>query len=116
MKTDFMSSFSIYSKESVSAAKEFLAINADLASKLLDKQLGFAGMMIEASEKQLEVATVSEPKELLAKQTAVLEETAAKFADVTQSTTSLFQEAGEEFKGWFEKGAKATEAAIKKAA
>ncbi len=52
--------------------------------------------MIEASEKQLDIASVSEPKEFLAKQTAIVEETAAKVADAAQATTALIQEAGED--------------------
>ena len=103
MNTNIFGSMSTFSKDSVNATKDLLSINADLASKLLEKQLGFAGMVIDASEKQIDVASVSEPKELLAKQTALIEETAAKFADASQATTALFQEAGEEFKGWFEK-------------
>jgi hypothetical protein len=114
--TDFLSSFSSYSKDSFAATKELFAINAELANKLLEKQIGFAGMMIEAGEKQLDIASVTEPKEYVAKQTAIVEETTAKVADAAQSTSVLFQEAGEDFKVWFEKGAKTAEETVKKAA
>lgn len=114
--TDFFGAFSTYGKDSISATKELFAINADLANKLLEKQLGFADLMIEASEKQLDIVSVSEPKEFLAKQTAIVEETAAKVADAAQATTALIQEAGEEMKVWMEKGAKAAEETVKKAA
>lgn len=113
---DFLSSFSTYSKESFAATKELFAINAELANKLLEKQIGFADMMIEAGEKQLDMVSVTEPKEYMAKQTAIVEETSAKVADAAQSTTALFQEAGEELKVWFEKGAKTAEETVKKAA
>lgn len=108
MTTDFMSSMSTFGKDSVTAAKDLLAINADLATKLLEKQLGFADIVISASEKQLDVVSVSEPQEYFAKQSALMEETASKFAEATQATTSLLQEAGEEFKGWFEKSVPST--------
>ena len=114
--TDFFGTFSSYGKDSISATKELFAINADLANKLLEKQLGFADLLIEASEKQLDIVSVSEPKEYLARQTAIVEETAAKVADAAQETTALFQEAGEELKVWFEKGAKTAEESVKKAA
>ena len=113
---DFFGTFSSYGKDSISATKELFAINADLANKLLEKQLGFADLLIEASEKQLDIVSVSEPKEYLARQTAIVEETAAKVADAAQETTALFQEAGEELKVWFEKGAKTAEESVKKAA
>jgi len=113
---DFFSSFNTYGKDSISATKELFAINADLANKLLEKQLGFADLLIEASEKQLDIVSVSEPKEFLAKQTAIVEETAAKVADAAQATTALIQEAGEEMKVWMEKGAKTAEETVKKAA
>ncbi len=114
--TDFISSFSSYSKESFAATKELFAINAELANKLLEKQIGFADMMIEAGEKQLDMVSVTEPKEYMAKQTAIVEETSAKVADAAQSTTALFQQAGEDLKVWFEKGAKTAEETVKKAA
>jgi hypothetical protein len=114
--TDFLSSFSSYSKESFAATKELFAINAELANKLLEKQIGFADMMIEAGEKQLDMVSVTEPKEYMAKQTAIVEETSAKVADAAQSTTALFQQAGEDLKVWFEKGAKTAEETVKKAA
>jgi len=114
--SDFLTSFSTYGKESIAATKELFAINAGLANKLLEKQIGFAGLMIQAGEKQLDMASVTEPKEYLAKQTAIVEETTAKVADAAQSTTVLFQETGEELKVWFEKGAKTAEETVKKAA
>lgn len=114
--TDFLNSFSTYSKESIAATKELFAINAELANKLLEKQIGFADLMLQAGEKQLDMVSVTEPKEYLAKQTAIVEETTAKVADAAQSTTVLFQEAGEELKVWFEKGAKTAEETVKKAA
>lgn len=114
--TDFLGSFSTFGKDSIAATKELFAINAGLANKLLEKQLGFADLLIEAGEKQLDVVSVSEPKEFLAKQSAIVEETAAKVADAAQATTALFQEAGEDVKVWLEKGAKAAEDTVKKAA
>lgn len=114
--TDFFGAFNAYGKDSISAVKELFAINADLANKLLEKQLSFADLMIKTGEKQLEVVSVSEPQEFLAKQTVVVEETAAKVADAAQVTTTIFQEAGEEMKVWMEKGAKTAEETVKKAA
>ena len=114
--TNFFGAFNTYSKDSISATKELVAINADLANKLLEKHLGFADLLIEVGERQLDAVSVSEPKEFLAKQTAIVEETAAKVADAAQATTALFQEAGEEIKVWFEKGAKTAEESVKKAA
>lgn len=103
MNTNIFGSLSTYGKDSVNATKDLLAINSEFASKLLEKQLSFAGSVIEAGEKQLDVASASEPAEFFAKQTALVEETAASFADAAQATSALFQEAGEELKGWFEK-------------
>ncbi len=103
MNTKIFDSLNTFGKDSVSATKDLLSINGNLASKLLETQLGFAGLVIEAGAKQMDVASVSEPKELLAKQTALFEETAAKFADASQETTGMIQETGEELKSWFEK-------------
>ena len=65
MNTKIFDSLNTFGNDSVSATKDLLSINGNLASKLLETQLGFAGLVIEAGAKQMDVASVSEPKNCL---------------------------------------------------
>lgn len=117
MTNDIFSAFTGYGKNSVEATKELVGINGKLMAKILDSQMALANLYVEGSEKQLEVASVStDPKELIAAQTALVEEYSAKLTDFAQSSAQLAEEANAELKSWFEKGAKAGEEAVKEAA
>ncbi len=117
MKTDMMISFSDYGKTALAAAKELVEINSKLMGKVLDAQISLANLYVESGEKQLEtVQAVTDPKEYMSAQAALLEDYAAKLADAAQANVKLAQEASEELKGWFEKGMKTADKAVKKAA
>jgi hypothetical protein len=113
MQENMMNSFSDYGKSAVVASKDLLEINSKLMGKLLEAQISLANLYVESSEKQLEaVKTFSEPKEYLTKQTALVEEFAAKLSETAQANVKLAQETGEEYKLWLEKGVKAADAAV----
>jgi sec-independent protein translocase protein TatB len=117
MKNDMMASFSDYGKTALAAAKELVDINSKLMGKLLESQISLANLYVESTEKQLAtVQTTTDPKEYMSKQAALLEEYATKLAAAAQTNVKLAQDAGEEMKGWFEKGMKTAEKEVKKAA
>ena len=117
MQNEILNAMTGYGKNSVEATKELVDINGKLMAKILDSQVALANLYVEGSEKQLEVASAStDPKELIAAQTALVEEYSAKLSEFAQSSAKLAEEAGEELKTWFEKGVKASEEAVKEAA
>lgn len=117
MKTDMMISFSDYGKTAIAATKELVDINSKMMGKVLDAQISLANLYVESSEKQLAtIQAADDPKDYMAKQAALLEEYSAKLADAAQANVKLAQEVSEELKGWFEKGVKTADKAVKKAA
>ena len=117
MTNDIFKAFSGYGKNSVAATKELVDLNGKLMTKILDNQVALANLYIEGSEKQLDVVSgTTDPKELLAAQTALVEEYSAKLSEFAESSAKLAEETGEELKAWFDKGVKASEDAVKDAA
>jgi len=116
MTNDIFKAFSGYGKNSVEATKELVDLNGKLMAKILDSQVALANLYVEGSEKQLDVASnATDPKELIAAQTELVEEYSAKLSEFAESSAKLAEEAGEELKTWFEKGIKASEEAVKEA-
>ena len=118
MTNDIFNAFSGYGKNSVEATKELVDINGKLMAKILDSQIALANLYVEGSEKQLDVVASgkTDPKELIAAQTALVEEYSAKLSEFAETSAKLAEEAGVELKNWFEKGVKAGEEAVKDAA
>jgi hypothetical protein len=117
MKNDMMIPFSDYGKTAIAATKELVEINSKMMGKVLDAQISLANLYVESGEKQLAtIQTADDPKEYMAKQTALLEEYSTKLTEAAQVNVKLAQEASDELKGWFEKGVKTADTAVKKAA
>lgn len=117
MQKDVLNTVSSYSQDAMTAAKELIEINGRLFGKVLETQIGLANLCVEGSEKQIEASKdVSDVKDFMAKQTALVEEYAAKLSDAAQSTAKIAQESSEELKAWFEKGVKSADLAVKEAA
>lgn len=117
MQNEILNAMTGYGKNAVEATKELVDINGKLMAKILDSQVELANLYVEGSEKQLDVASsTTDPKELVAAQTALVEEFSAKLAEFSQTSAQLAEEAGEELKAWVEKGVKAGEEAVKDAA
>ena len=114
MKNEYLDSINLFGKSAVESTKELVEINSRLMSKMLENQISVANLLIESSEKQISSAGgKTDPKDLLASQTALYEEYASKFAEAAQANAKLAQQAGEELKTWFEKGVKTADEAVK---
>lgn len=117
MQTEVFNVFNLYGKEAISATKELVAINSRLMGKVLEGQVALANLYVEGSEAQLEATKdISDLKTFVAKETALVEEYASKLTESAQSSVKLAQETAEEFKGWFEKGLKTADEAVKEVA
>lgn len=117
MQHDILSALNAYGKNSVDSAKALVEINGEFLSRVLESQKGLASLYVESGEKQLKVATeTTDPKEYLAKQTALVEEYSAKFADYAQANTKIAEEASEKLKVWIEDGVKFAEESAKEVA
>ena len=117
MQTEFFNVFNLYGKEAIAATKELVAINSRLLSKVLESQVSLANLYVEGSEAQIEAAKdFSDLKTFVAKETALVEVYAGKLTEAAQSSVKLAQDTAEEFKGWFEKGLKTADEAVKEVA
>jgi len=116
MQAELISSFSGYSKTAVISAKELLAINGKLMSKLLDSQISLAALYVESSEKQIGLmGSMDNPAEFLSKETSLIEEYSTRFADAAQERVQIVKESSEELKTWVENGMKVADEAVKDA-
>lgn len=105
MQQDYLKNFDAFGKNAFEAARELIEINSRVFEKVLEGQIGFANLVVEGSEKQAALAKeANDPQVFFKKQTELYEEYAGKFSDVAQEGVKLAQEAGEDFKGWFEQG------------
>ena len=87
-------------------------------NKVLEAQVDLANLVVEGGEKQLEVnnASSADPEKFVAKQTALMEEMAAKLGEIAQNNAKFAQDTQEELKSWFESGVATAEKAVKEAA
>ncbi len=119
MQNEYLKSFDDYSKSAISAGKELIDINSRIMNKVLETQVNLANLVVEGGEKQLDVnstAADSDPQEFLTKQTALLEEMAAKLGEIAENNAKFAQDAQEELKGWVEAGIATADNAVKEAA
>ena len=118
MQQEFLKSFDDYSKSAISASKELIDINSRVLNKVLETQITLANLAVEGGEKQLDLTAGSstDPKAYVTKQTALIEELAAKLGEIAQANAKFAQEAQEDLKVWFEKGVATADNAVKEVA
>lgn len=104
MTDDIMKNFEKFNQATIQATRELVELNGKLMGKVLESQVELANLYIEGGEKQLEVSKgVSDPQDLVSRQSEVMQEYASKLSRVTEKNIKLAQEAGEELKAWLEK-------------
>lgn len=117
MQQEFISNFSQYGKTAIDSTKELVAINGRLMTKFLESQIKFATTCVESSANEVDiVADAKDPQAFLASQGSIVEKYTGVLKAQAETNVKVFQEAGEEFKTWFEKGIKTADAAVKEAA
>ena len=115
MQQQIFSNFSRYGKNAIDSAKELVAINGRLMSKVLDNQIAFTSTVVDSSSKELGTSATKDPKAFVQYQSSIIEEYSEIFKTQAQTNAKVFQETGEELKAWFEKSVKAADAEVKKA-
>lgn len=117
MQQDIIKSFNEFSKNTMEAAKTLGEINSKLVEQTIKQQMKAADLFLESSVKQAKlVQETKEVKDLMAGQTALVEEYTAKFVELAKSNVNLAQEAGSEYKAWIEKGLKEADSTAKSVA
>lgn len=113
MQQQMLSNFSRYGKTAIDSTKELVAINGRLISKVLDNQIQFASTVVESGTKEVDPAIAKDPKALFEFQSSLFEEYSVIFKSQAETGAKAFQEAGEEYKTWFEKSIKTADEAVK---
>lgn len=117
MQQDILKSFNDFSKNAMESAKTLGEINSKLVEQVVKQQMKAADLVFESSVKQAKlVQETKEIKDLMADQSALVEEYTDKFVELARSNASLAQEAGSEYKAWIEKGVKEADSAVKSVA
>lgn len=117
MQPDILKSFNEFSKNAMEAAKSLGEINSKLVEQVMKQQMKAADLVFESGVKQAKlVQETKEIKDLMANQTALVEEYTGKFVELAKSNVNLVQDAGTEYKTWIEKGLKEADMAAKSVA
>ncbi len=117
MQQDFLKSFNEFSKNAMEAAKSLAEINSKLVEQTIKQQMKAADLFFESSVKQAKlVQEKKEVKDLMAEQSALVEEYTGKFVELAKANVNLAQQAGTEYKAWIEKGLKEADSTAKSVA
>jgi hypothetical protein len=110
---DFANTLNDLSQSTLDAVNQLSVINGRLAEKLAAQQFDAATLCMQGGIQQLKLAQESKDvKDFLSKQTALVEEYAGKWLDLTKAQVGLAQAAGDEFKGLFEHGLERANSAV----
>lgn len=113
MQQEFVNTMSNFGKSAAEAAKSLGEINSKIAEQVIENQLAVANLFVESSVNQAKLAQeTKDVKEFWTKQASLTDEYAGKAMDLAKQNVELAQQAGEQYKTWFEQGvAQANEAA-----
>jgi phasin family protein len=115
MQKEFIDQWATLGKSALDSMKELGVINAKIVEKMTAQQQCILSTCLEASAKELELASSStDPKELLSKQAALSSEYNAKFVEIVRTTNELLSECKNELAKWAEQGMEKTVASFSK--
>jgi len=115
MQKDFIEQWATLGKSALDSMKELGIINAKIVEKMTAQQQAILNTCLEASAKELELASsATDPKDLMAKQTALSTEYNAKFVEIVRATNDLLSECKNELSKWAEEGMEKTIASFTK--
>ncbi|MCK5432782.1 MAG: phasin family protein [Gammaproteobacteria bacterium] len=123
MTNDITKQWSEISKTAIESMKELGKINTKVIEKLTEQQLAVLNTCMEASQKEIEMATsgknAQDPQALLAAQAELMAEYNSKLMEIVQSTGVILKDCNSEITSWADKGmnitAKAATNTVKKA-
>ena len=118
MTNDITKQWSVISKTAIESMKELGNINTRVIEKLTEQQLAVLNTCMEASQKEIEMATsgknAQDPQALLAAQAELMAEYNSKLMEIVQSTGAILKDCNSEITNWADKGMNATKKTTKK--
>lgn len=107
MTNDITKQWSVISKTAIESMKELGNINTRVIEKLTEQQLAVLNTCMEASQKEIEMATsgknAQEPQALLAAQAELMAEYNSKLMEIVQSTGVILKDCNSEITNWADK-------------
>jgi len=123
MTKDITDQWSEISKTAIESMKELGNISTRVMEKLTEQQLAVLNTCMEASQKEIEMATsgksAQDPQALLAAQAELMAEYNSKLMEIVQSTGAILRDCNSEITRWADESmnvtAKTASKTIKKA-
>ncbi len=107
MTDDITKQWNEISKTAIESMKELGSINTRVIEKLTEQQLAVLNTCMEASQKEIEMASsgknAQDPQALLAAQTALVAEYNSKLMHIVQSTGDILKDCNSEITNWADK-------------
>ena len=108
MTNDITKQWNEISKTAIESMKELGSINTKLIEKLTEQQLAVLNTCMEASQKEIDLATseknAQDPQALLAAQTELVAEYNSRLMNIVQSTGEILKDCNSEITSWADKG------------
>ena len=112
MTNDITKQWNEISKTAIESMKNFGNINTKVIEKLTEQQLAVLNTCMEASQKEINLATseknVQDPKALLAAQAELVAEYNSRLMTIVQSTGEILKDCNTEITDWADKTMNAT--------
>lgn len=112
MTDDITKQWSEISKTAIESMKALGDINTKVMEKLTEQQLAVLNTCMEASQKEIDLATseknVQDPQALLAAQTELLAEYNSRLMAIVQSSGVILKDCNSEINNWAEKSMNVT--------
>ncbi len=108
MTDDMTKQWNEISKTAIESMKELGSINTKLIEKLTEQQLAVLNTCMEASQKEIDLATSEKnaqtPQALLAAQAELVAEYNSRLINIVQSTGEILKDCNSEINSWADKG------------
>jgi len=108
MTDDITKQWNEISKTAIESMKELGSINTRVIEKLTEQQLAVLNTCMEASQKEIEMATdgknAQNPQALLKTQADLMAEYNSRLMNIVQSTGDILKDCNSEFTSWADKG------------
>ncbi len=120
MTNDITKQWNEISKTAIESMKELGSINTRVIEKLTEQQLAVLNTCMEASQKEIEMASSGKnaqaPQALLAAQADLVAEYNSRLMNIVQSTGDILKDCNSEITSWADKGMSATQKSAAQAA
>jgi phasin protein len=108
MANDITKQWNEISKTAIESMKELGNINTKVIEKLTEQQLAVLNTCMEASQKEINLATseknIQDPQSLLAAQADLVAEYNSRLMAIVQSTGEILKDCNNEINNWADKG------------